>query len=340
MVTAQFEAIEYTITYFASNTTSPSNNPATYTVEDAISLEDYYVEGTYFMGWFDNVEYLGEPISAIEKGTTGDLELYALNATVDANGGVECWETTPYATAAEAAAGIDAISNLPETFEMDFFKYLQDNGLLTGNGLHETMVAETWEAFSGLNPNHNNDPRRVWNDTSTNAAGGANGYVALFLYEELTLNEDGTVKDVKGGFLGSEPYKSKYRGLLDVLVIIYQHKVANNKYDKLANNTARVRAFMGFIIDGYFYGTQGIKAEEIATSYGAARNSIPGTTYGYKAEGTGVVKVEYEATGLPNYVKDGYVFDGWYIDPEGTKKLGSEAITGTPVLYAGWKKLA
>jgi len=331
-ITAQFEIINYDIKYYANGVEITTSNPATYTVEDAISLGDYVVADLYFVGWFNNDEYTGKQVIGIEKGTTGALEFYALNAKADANGGVDCWDTTAYATNTEAGKGIDAISVLPETFERDFFEYLSNNDLLEAEGLHETMIAKTWEEFSAVNPNHNGDPKRIWNDTESGSASKNNGYVSLFLYDKLEFNADGSVKDIHGGFLGTEPYKTKYRGLIDLLVVLYSYKVTNSNYGAITGNTAKTRSFMGFVIDGYFYGTQGI-----ADSYfSVARNLIPGINFGYKLVGTEVVKVEYEFTALPAYHREGYVFTGWYLDKECTKALGSEAITETPTLYAGW----
>ncbi len=339
-ITASFDVIEYDIKYYDGTNELTTNNPTKYTVEDEIALAPYVPTSTgeklYFVGWYANNKFTGEGANSIVKGTTGDLAFYALNVKADSNGGADCWETTPYETNNEAGSGIDAISSLPEMFERDFFNYLSTNNLLESDKLDPTMVASTWEAFSGLNPNHNGDPRRIWNDTSSNGAGAANGYVALFLYEELAFNDDGSLKDIKGGFLGSEPYKSKYFGLMDLLIVLHSYKVTNNNYDPLSNNTAKSRAFLAFVIDGYFYGTQGV-----ATDYfTVARNLIPGTTYGYKLNGNEVVKVEYNFATLPNYVKVGYDFAGWYLDPECTKELGSIEITSTPTLYAKWVEIA
>ena len=52
--------------------------PKTYTVlTNDITLKEPTMEGMAFAGWFDNVEFAGSPIKVIEKGTFGDLSLYA-----------------------------------------------------------------------------------------------------------------------------------------------------------------------------------------------------------------------------------------------------------------------
>lgn len=52
--------------------------PKTYTVlTNDITLKEPTMEGMAFAGWFDNAEFAGSPIKVIEKGTIGDLSLYA-----------------------------------------------------------------------------------------------------------------------------------------------------------------------------------------------------------------------------------------------------------------------
>jgi len=85
------EPIKYTISY--NNVENATNdNPDTYTVEsDTIQLVDAVKAGYDFAGWFDKD---GEEVSAIAKGSTGDIELTAkwegpnvYKITVNVNGG-------------------------------------------------------------------------------------------------------------------------------------------------------------------------------------------------------------------------------------------------------------
>ncbi len=332
-VNAIMEAIEYTIKYYSGETEITTLTTVKYTVEDSIALEDYNIENYYFYAWYDNANLQGEPVYQIYPGTTGNKEFYALNVTVDTTGGVECW-STEFPTTHDAGTGIDEISNLPEIFEMDFFNYLSDNELLGAEGLFEGGNVTTWAEFSGLNSHReDHDPRRIWNDTAGTkpAIGQTAGYVGKFLYGTLELNEDGTLKDVQGGFLGTEPYKTKYRGLLDLLLILYANKTT---YNSVTANTDTTRNGFAFIIDGYFYGTQG----KGTGSFAAARNVIPGINFSYKLVGEEVVKFEYEGTQLPTPVKDGYAFDGWYVDAACTQKVGESAITNLCTIYAKWEQ--
>ena len=75
---AKYEPIEYTITY-ELNGGSFNNSPiATYTIEtNSFALLIPNKEENNFVGWYDNSEFNGNPVSYISKGSTGNKELYA-----------------------------------------------------------------------------------------------------------------------------------------------------------------------------------------------------------------------------------------------------------------------
>ena len=333
-VNAVFEIQEYKIRYFNGSEEITTLEPKTYTINDTVVLPSYQLGKYAFMGWYSNSDYTGEPVEQIEAGSTGIKMLYAFNAEADLNGGVDTW-TTDVPEGFNAAGGIDSISNLPEMFEMDFYNYLKSKNLLTSTKIDSTCQATTWAKFSGLNPIHNGDPKRIWNDTSTNVGGAANGYVSVYLFGTITLNADKTVKDVQGGFLGTEPYKTKYWGLLHTLVLLQHYKSVNGNYTEIDVNTDKTRALTGFILDGYFYGTQGASEGFFAQ----LRNTIPGMNYIYKLNGESIVKEAYAPVGLPTPVKDGYAFDGWYLDAECTQAIGSVKHEATCKVYAKWIEL-
>ena len=83
IVTAQYDIILYKITYILTEGIN-GNNPDSYTVEsDDIILKDATGgrEGYYFVGWYDNEDYIGVPLRTISKdsipeGSTDDIILY------------------------------------------------------------------------------------------------------------------------------------------------------------------------------------------------------------------------------------------------------------------------
>ncbi len=54
-----------------------SENPETYTIEETFSLKPATRQGYAFMGWYKNSSLSGDAVSSIDKGTTGEIILYA-----------------------------------------------------------------------------------------------------------------------------------------------------------------------------------------------------------------------------------------------------------------------
>lgn len=68
----------YDITYMLDGGTNNGGNPASYTIETStITLLTATKDGFTFNGWYDNVEFTGEPISEVTLGSFGDITLYA-----------------------------------------------------------------------------------------------------------------------------------------------------------------------------------------------------------------------------------------------------------------------
>ena len=86
---AKWTVHAYTITYNLDGGTNTSENPATYTIEDEITLKDAEKTGSTFSGWFNE----NTKVTKIAKGTTGDLTLTAkwdfatYDVTLNVNGG-------------------------------------------------------------------------------------------------------------------------------------------------------------------------------------------------------------------------------------------------------------
>ncbi len=86
-LTAKWLAKTYKINYVITthsqyNFTGVNNtaNPKEYTPENAEAIKDLVspVKGFVFEGWFNNPEFEGKKINEIEKGSSGDVVLYAL----------------------------------------------------------------------------------------------------------------------------------------------------------------------------------------------------------------------------------------------------------------------
>lgn len=81
-VYAKFEMVHYTITYHLDGGTNDSNNPASYTVLDEVVFKKPAKEHMVFKGWFTDENYT-TPITNIEAGSTGELNLYVKWERVD-----------------------------------------------------------------------------------------------------------------------------------------------------------------------------------------------------------------------------------------------------------------
>lgn len=294
--------------------------------------------GYKFLGW-SLKENSTEYITKLAKTQKGDVTVYAnweeeskpnvgdeFTINYELNGGAWSWTT---GNIADAAGGIDSVSNLPEIFMADFYTYLFENELLGSSKVAEKLRVSNWDAFSAKY----GDPVAWYNATSTGGYGAADGYSELFFD---SVNEYVAV----GGFLGTSPYKEKYANLTKHAI---QLTVA--RYSMATTSTSFKGAF-GFVLDGYFYGTQGLLASSKPNyeTFNALRGTIPTPTVGYvgSASSTNEYQILTGKVGtqvmLVAPVKEGHMFLGWYDN----KELTGEKITSVSqgcTVYASWLDL-
>ena len=88
---------------------SPDAYETTYTVESSnILFESIHKNGYRFVGWYDNAEFKGEPVTVISAGSHGNVELYAK------------WEQVTFNFVYELDGGVNDAAN-PLTFAIDTF---------------------------------------------------------------------------------------------------------------------------------------------------------------------------------------------------------------------------
>lgn len=90
-VIAKHSPIDYDITYNLDGGTNNELNPATYTIEDAVTFEAPTKDGFTFDSWHD-ADTLDSPITEIALGSTGNKEIWAkylenFTVTFDSNEG-------------------------------------------------------------------------------------------------------------------------------------------------------------------------------------------------------------------------------------------------------------
>ena len=253
-----------------------------------------------------------------------DESVYQINYVL--NGGEWSWTV---ADVTAPASGIDAVSNLPEIFMADFYTYLWENDLLDSSKVAAKLHVSNWDGFSAKY----GDPVAWYNATSTGGYSAADGYSELF-FDSVNGYE------AVGGFLGTSPYKEKYANLTKHAI---QLTVA--RYS-MATTSASFKGALGFVLDGYFYGTQGLLASSKPNYevFNALRATIPTPTVGY--DGANSSTNDYVVTSadketiikLVAPVREGHMFLGWYDNPEFT----GEALTSVAsecTLYAAWYDL-
>ncbi len=334
-VFAQWEKIVYygDIVYELNGGVLPAGAVNKYEEGKEFTLPVPTQEGYKFLGW-SLTEGSTDYVSTIPATSTGEVKVYAnweeyqepvvgdpFTLEFELNGGAWTWTT---ATITDAAKGIDSISNLPEIFMADFYTYLVEYNLLNSSKVSTKMQVSTWAGFSAPY----GDPVAWYNATSTGGYSAADGYSELF-FDSVNGYE------AVGGFLGTSPYKEKYANLTKHMI---QLTVA--RYS-MATTSASFKGACGFVLDGYFYGTQGLRGEAV---FDGLRGVMPTPTVGYEgtvsSENTylvteGVVGTELK---LVAPFKEGHMFLGWYDNAEFKGEIVTSVTQGCK-LYAYWLDL-
>lgn len=334
---AKWEYIKksYNITYVLDGGTNSELNPPTYLEGETVTLHEATKEGYDFLGWYLN-DVLVTTIDSTQK---GDIELNAkfkekenIELTYELNGGTFEWTV---GDVTNPKGGIAAVSNLPTIFMQDFYYYLKTNKLLESDKVAKSLSQKgfLWSGFSA----DYTDPKALYNWTSTTYYSATDGYSQLF-WDSLSNNLP------VGGFFGTSPYKEKYATLHSLVLAL-----TTIKYSDLDITSANGKSGFAFVLDGYFYGTQGLMSSgNNKDIFNQLRGLIPTMETGYidpTKSLTEIKKYQYQEiiTSTPYGTKinlvlptrEGYAFMGWY---------DNALLTGTPLtsvsnnatVYAKW----
>jgi uncharacterized repeat protein (TIGR02543 family) len=326
-VMATYDLIEYAIEYYEGST-KLTLTPAKYTIEDAFDLPEYEKQGFLFVGWYLKSDLTGEKMTKIVKGETGKVVLYAkvLDESIthdivyELNGGMWGWTVNPVTSPND---GIAEDSNLPVIFMQDFYTWLKDNDLLNSDAVDPALRKLNWADFSA----NYDDPVAIYNWASSGSAGGVisdlKGYSQYFVESGTGNTETGEITSLVGGFLGTPGYKEKYATLTQHLAYL----VFARNYGATSRflwEGGQSESAAGFILDGYFYGTQDLRTDN--DYFNALRGVIPTPDKGYKYVNNALVEYTYDflkdsmVAGTEVYLsipsKEGFMFAGWYDNPE------------------------
>ena len=330
---AKWEKIIYygEIEYVLYEGVLPEGAESKYEEGKVFTLPNPTKDGYKFIGWTTG-EGNNEYITTIPATSTGKVTVYAnweeyhepvvgepFEVKYNLDGGEWSWTV---AEVTDPAKGIDAVSNLPEIFMADFYGYLLENDLLASSEVAATLQVNNWAGFSSPY----GDPVAWYNATSTGGYSAADGYSELF-FDSVNGYE------AVGGFLGTSPYKEKYANLTKHLIQLTQAR-----YTSITTTSSSFKGACGFVLDGYFYGTQGLRND---ATFDGLRGLIPTPTVGYDVTtpSENVYVVTEGVVGTPLNlvapVKEGHIFLGWYDNPlfNGEKVT---SVTEATTLYALW----
>lgn len=342
-ITAKYTPITYYIKYF-DGTTLLEISPDTYDITKSINLPTYNKDGFLFVGWFKD-QSLTEEIKSIPVGSKGDVNVYGkwldtskkYTVTYELNGGKWTWDLSQITVPGD---GIDKDSDLPELFMQDFYTYLKDKELLNSPLVAEKLRKTTWTEFS----KNYTDPVAIYNHTSTNTSGSTDGY-SQFFYDTATGDPNTLlITSIEGGFFGTEPYKSKYAHVAQLIAYLVGLKYSGTYFWSGPSG----KALGGFVLDGYFYGTQGVGNGGFAS----VRSTILNTNLKIKYANS-VATTETVTYQITEYVqglsvtlvapfKLGYAFRGWYTTPDfqGEPVTKIEAgVAPAATYYAKWEAI-
>ena len=328
------------IAYELNGGTLPEGAATKYPEGEEFVLPVPTQEGFKFLGWTLEAGST-EFVKNMPLTCTGKVTLYAnweeyqepvvgepFKVNYELNGGEWTWTV---AEVTNPAKGIDAVSNLPEIFMADFYAYLVEYNLLSSSKVASSLHVSTWAAFS----TPCEDPIALYNNTSK----GGSSYSAADGYSELFFDSINGYEAV-GGFLGTSPYKEKYANVTKHMIQLTQARYSHTGTEKYFKGAC------GYVLDGYFYGTQGLLADTKANYdvFNALRATIPTPTVGY--DGKTQTTNDYVITDgiggtdlkLVAPVKEGHMFLGWYDNPAFEGKAVTSVKFGCTV-YAYWYDL-
>ena len=132
MLYAQWDLINYDITYYLDNGTA--TNPSSYTVEDAnILLNSATKTGYAFNGWYDNSGFTGTAITEIDTSQAKDINLYAKFTARSYTLFFDSNEGDAPSFVSKPVTYDSAIGELP-TVGRDYYDFVRWNSEDDGNG--------------------------------------------------------------------------------------------------------------------------------------------------------------------------------------------------------------
>ena len=304
---AQWEIINYTITYHLNGGMNSNENPEGYVVTDEnITLKDPSRTGYTFGGWYSDTDFT-EAVTEIPAGSIGDREFYAkwtankYNIVFDGNG--------------STGGSMEAMSGC--NYDSDY--------VLSANAFEKNGYEFTgWNTKADGSGTAYEDKASVSNLTSTNES-------TVTLYAQWEEVEYSITYDLDGGENNVENPES-YTVTTESIALQTPSKngytfagwYSDSEYTEAV--TEIVKGSVGNIT---LYAKWNIVNYDITYNLNGGENN---------AENPAGYTVITEEITLQTPGKTGYTFAGWYSDSECTEKVESipTGSTGAKTFYAKW----
>ena len=345
----KFNAINYTVQFYNGEVLIDELSTS-YTIEDSVVLPtEFEVEGYKFGGWYDNSEFAGDPITTIEKGTTGILSFYAkleeaFTVTYNLNGGTLRYNSfaemsTDFMADYNAVTGKNTTAdqlyeagNVMTTFFADEEMYAKwswtiqlfyDLGEL-GYGKHTEAQAQYEAILAGETPSAQWAIRQNMEGLMTmTAAGGYSTSIAI----NFTLAE---VQTKVLGYINNGVETVKYSETVNELPVPYNPGYEFNGWVDAENTPVTSVSESAELYASWIEGTYTVTY--VLNNNAASLESTEWT----------VPCMENYTLFTPTYDSTAWEFNGWYADEDCTILIANiPAINDNDVtVYGKWTELS
>ena len=318
-LTAKWQAIEYTITYKDGETVL-NFTPNKYTVNDEIAALPIPNKDNYnFMGWYKNADFtMG--VQSIAAGTMGDLVLYAqfsvknYGITYELDGGINN-ESNPLSYSIESEFPVNLSNPTKEGYK--FLGWYTDANLTTSiekidSFMGSVVVFARWEKLD--TPSDPIDPNPPVVDPEKE-------YTITYYEGETKLD------------LTPNTYKTGAAVNLPAPAVKEHYYFAGWYTTATFDNGTKIES-----ISETSSGDVVLYAKYTPVSYTITYNLAGGTNNSENPETYTILDTDMDnALVLENPTKEGYLFAGWYTDPNYKNHVDTlKGKSGDIVLYAKW----
>ena len=347
-----FEVTNYTITYYNVEDASNPNTITSFTYNDTITFSNPTRDGYTFLGWYDNEDFTGTVITSISNRTTS-LSLYAkweaniYNVYFESDGSTSVYSyvkvTLDYScdeltnTTTKLYTG-DTLTYPTATRTGYILEGWYTDSTLTNKYSFSGSITESFTLYAKWIPNSNNYTKTSSYNSSSNyysknvnnSSSYADTYATYFIIDKANT------KMYYRNSSSSSSYRIyfKVENITDGTTIkSYGSYITNTSFSSLTLN-----ADIGDVIkiSAYYYSY----SSSLRMYFTGTDNTSTATVSSYLTTVNNDIEYNSEYT-LPKLEKTGYLFFGYYTEPngEGTKLTDENGNSITNYSFAEDKEI-